>query len=234
MLFNCPYFYYNRANYELWNRVCPLKPSCTDNGLTSQCSVSLNECLLRDACCCQTVYWWAVGEQVSGISVVTRWLRPLVPVCQEFNRCEHVQLEPELTNNSRERPSKTGTFRLIRFPLVVCKRSDILLLSFVWRCANKRNHFSIVSENRHGGDDDMGAAHGHVIESKLRIEGLIRRSHTLSLQVCLRTWHQVYSFPNNWKSRRIESFVSSYESWSFFFFFFTCHWDAPEILECQV
>lgn len=127
--------YINRANYELRSRVWPFKPSCTDNGLTSQCSVSLNECLLRDACC-QTVYWWAVGEEVSGISVVTRWLRPLVPVWQEFNRCEHVQLEPELTNNSRARPSKTGTFRLNRFPLVVCKRCDILLLSFVWRCAN--------------------------------------------------------------------------------------------------
>jgi len=52
--------------------------SCTDNGLTRrQCLVSLNECLLRDACC-QTVYWWwAVNEEVSGISVVTRWLRPL-------------------------------------------------------------------------------------------------------------------------------------------------------------
>jgi len=123
---------------------------------------------------------------VSGISVVTRWLRPLVPVWQEFSRCEHVQLERELTNNSRGRPSKTGTVRLNRFLLVVCKRSDIFLL-FGSRCANKRNHF-IVSENRHGGDDDMGAAHGHVNESKLRIEGLIRLSHTLSscVQVCLR------------------------------------------------
>lgn len=59
-------------------------------------------------------------------------------------------------------------FRLNSFRLVVCKCLDILLL-LAWCLSNKCKHFFIISENRHGGDDDMGAAYGHVIESKLWI-----------------------------------------------------------------
>lgn len=40
------------------------------------------------------------------------------------------------------------------------------------------NCLFFFSENRHGGNDDMGAAHRHFNESKSRICGLIHRSHT--------------------------------------------------------
>lgn len=74
----------------------------------------------------------------------------------------------------------------------------------------------------------MGAAHGYLIESKLRFEGLFSLQTHLyrALYRCVRE--------RDSSSPTIESLVSNSDTTIVVRVLSTCHQDTPEILECQV